>query len=295
MKSDVRLHVILARSASFGVVFRRGPSKRVLLIGWSTSDDTFELGQWLKGRIYERRCDLSPSGDLFLYFAANYRRPHRSWTAISRPPFLTALALWPKGDGWGGGGHFISSAKIALNHRSAEMVLAKGFSLPKWLAVQQFGKRPGWGEDDPIWSERLTRDGWRQISHGVIARQDFNAKVWIELSPPIIWRKPNPLWPERYSLEMSIVGLKEKDGPMYLIEHSISRSDGGTERIGRSDWADWSRSGDLLFAKGGCLFRVACKKDSLPPLASAVIVADFSNCEFEERKAPEEARRWPRR
>jgi hypothetical protein len=29
------------------------------------------------------------------------RKPFQSWSAISRTPYLTALALWPKGDGWG--------------------------------------------------------------------------------------------------------------------------------------------------------------------------------------------------
>lgn len=116
-----RLYAILARNSSFGVVFRRGPSKKVLLIDWNTSDDTFQTGQWLNGRIYERRCDLSPAGDLLLYFAANYRKPLYSWSAISRPPFLTALAMWPKGDGWGGGGHFLSKTRIALNHRDTEL------------------------------------------------------------------------------------------------------------------------------------------------------------------------------
>lgn len=114
LESSTRLYVILAREAQYGVIFRRGPSKRVLLIGWNTAGDTFERGQWFKGRIYERRCDLSPEGDLLLYFAANYRKPYFSWTAISRPPFLTALALWPKGDCWGGGGHFSSRKQIAL-------------------------------------------------------------------------------------------------------------------------------------------------------------------------------------
>src|SRR5437763_3411149 len=126
--SQISLYVILARKAHFGVVFRRGPSKSVLLIGWNTSNDTFEQGQWLKGRIYERRCDLSPDGSLLLYFAANYRKPLYSWSAISRPPFLTALLLWPKGDGWGGGGHFLSQRRIALNHRDNEMQIANGFS-----------------------------------------------------------------------------------------------------------------------------------------------------------------------
>jgi hypothetical protein len=93
---------------------------------------------------------------------------------------------------------------------------------------------------------------------------------------------------------MSIVGLKEKAGPWYLIEHSVLNTDGAVEEIGRSDWADWAGSGDLLFAKGGCLFRVGCHKNSLLPIAAAVNVADLSRHEFEPREAPEEMGRWPR-
>jgi len=55
--------------------------------------------------------------------------------------------MWPKGDGWGGGGHFLSRTRLALNHRDGEMKLADGFSVPNWLKVEQFGERPGWGED----------------------------------------------------------------------------------------------------------------------------------------------------
>ncbi len=57
------LYAILARDARTGVVFRRGPSRQVQLIRWDLRDDTFEHGQWFKGRIYERRCDLSPSAN----------------------------------------------------------------------------------------------------------------------------------------------------------------------------------------------------------------------------------------
>src|SRR5262249_39683455 len=61
----------------------------------------FYEGQWFNGRIYERRCDLSPSGKRLIYFAASYKAPYAIWTAVSRLPFLTAVTLWPKGDGWG--------------------------------------------------------------------------------------------------------------------------------------------------------------------------------------------------
>jgi hypothetical protein len=290
--SHVRIYTILARKAPFGVVFRRGPSKSVLLIGWNTSDDTFQHGQWLKGRIYERRCDLSPRGNLLLYFAANYRKPCFSWSAISRPPFLTALALWPKGDGWGGGGHFLSQHRVALNHRAAEMKIGEGFSIPKWLRVEQFGKHPGRGEDDPIWSERLIRDGWVLISYPTATKDNFGAKVWMEFTPPITWRKRNPKWPKQYSLEMSITGIRERDGPWYLTEHSVLRNEADLDKIGRSDWADWAQSGDLLFAMDGCLYRVPCEGGVLAPLEHAIRIADFSNMKVEPREAPDEARSW---
>jgi hypothetical protein len=293
VRSHVRIYAILAQKAPLAVVFRRGPSKSVLLMKWNTSNDKIEFGQWFRGRIYERRCDLSPEGDLLLYFAANYRRPFYSWSAISRPPFLTALALWPKGDGWGGGGHFLSKNRIALNHRAGEMVLAGNSALPRRVTVEPFGKRSGWGEDNPIWSERLKRDGWTLVSYPTAKKEKWGAKVWIEFKPPITWRKPNPVYPKRYALEMSILGLKERDGPMYLTEHSVVRNRDEVDNIGRTDWADWSQSGDLLFAMDGCLYRVPCKDESLAHLEDAVKVADFTRLRFENREAPQEARRWP--
>jgi hypothetical protein len=289
--SHVRIYAILAQKAPLAVVFRRGPSKSVLLIKWNTSNDEFEFGQWFKGRIYERRCDLSPQGDLLLYFAANYRKPYYSWSAISRPPFLTALALWPKGDGWGGGGHFLAKNRIALNHRSNEMLLANNFALPKRITVEPFGKRPGWGEDDPIWSERLKRDGWTLITYPT--GSEFGTKVWVEFAPPITWRKPNPICPNQYSLEMSILGLHQKDGPWYITEHSVIDQKDKADKIGKTDWADWSQSGDLLFAMDGCLYRVPRNGQTLAPLEDAVKIADFSNLRFERCEAPQEAQRWP--
>jgi hypothetical protein len=293
--SQVRLYVILARHAPFGVVFRRGPSKHVLLIDWNTADDTFQIGQWLKGRIYERRCDLSPKGDLLVYFAANYREPLRSWTAISRPPFLTALAMWSKGDGWGGGGHFQTQTRLALNHREDEFSLAEGFTAPRWLKVKPFGEHSGWGEDDPINAMQLERDGWKLVDQPTSYTNDFRAKVWMEFSPAVKWRKPHPKWPKRYSLDLSILGIKEKDGPWYLTEHSILRDGSQQDDLGRSDWADWSSSGDLLFAMDGCLYRTPCRDGMLGPLETSIKLADFSDLRFAAAEAPPQFQHWPPR
>ena len=291
--SQVRLYAILARKAPFGVIFRRGPSNCVLLIGWNLQNDTFQAGQWLKGRIYERRCDLSPSGDMLLYFAANYRKPYFSWSAISRPPFLTALALWPKGDGWGGGGHFVTARRIELNHRKPEMGSAEGFALPKWLKVDPFGEHPGRGEDDPIWAERLMRDGWKLLSYPSKTKDDYGARVWMEFSPAITWQKRHPRMPKQCALEMRITGIKERNGPWYLTEHSVICGATSAVHLGRSEWADWDRSGDLLYTKDGALYRLRWVGESLLPVEHAKKIGDFTDLEFRPLEAPEEARRWP--
>jgi hypothetical protein len=62
------LFVYLAREAPVAVVLRRGPSDWARLSVWHTDADTFEHGQWIKGRVYERRSDVSADGSLFIAF-----------------------------------------------------------------------------------------------------------------------------------------------------------------------------------------------------------------------------------
>lgn len=292
-KAQTRLYSLIASHAPIAVVFRRGPSKSVLLSRWDLRNDTFEHGQWLKGRIYERRCDLSADGELLIYFATNYKKPLFSWTAISRPPYLTALAIWEKGDGWGGGGLFSSPRRILLNHRSNEMAHADGFKLPESFVVMPLGEHSGCGEDDPIWSMRLQREGWRLTHRAEATKNERGAKVWIEFDPPTTWEKPSPRRPKDYTLQMKICGIKEKDGPWYLIDYSLVEADGVATTIGRCDWADWDPNGDLLFAQSGCLWRLAAKQRRFGPIESSRLIADFSELSFKPVQAPKGALVWP--
>jgi hypothetical protein len=113
-----RLFVILAKSAHVAVVVRRGPSSWTQLTLWSTDRDVFTEGSWFRGRIYAEKCDLSPNGELFVYAAHQGRRSRtsytHSWTAVSRPPWLHALALWPMGTTYGGGGRFVANRRLTL-------------------------------------------------------------------------------------------------------------------------------------------------------------------------------------
>jgi hypothetical protein len=111
-----RLFVIPARDEPVAVILRRGPSRWYHVILWETRRDVFTHGAWLEGRIYEEKCDLSPDGRLFVYFVHQGSRAGtaftHAWTAVSRPPWLHALVLWPQGMTYGGGGRFTGPRTI---------------------------------------------------------------------------------------------------------------------------------------------------------------------------------------
>jgi hypothetical protein len=174
------------------------------------------------------------------------------------------------------------------------MALADGFRLPKRFVIQPFSARSGWGEDDPVWSSRLERDGWTLVSGGKISREDYDANVWLGLDPPIIWEKRHPLSPEQYVLQMTIRGIKERNGPWYLTEHRVWSGEGESHSLGKTDWADWSHTGDLLFAKQTSLYRLGYARGVLSPLSHARPIVDLAGYTFANREAPAEARKWPR-
>lgn len=287
LKSGTRIYAVLARKAPMAVVFRRGPSKQVLVVGWNTETHEFRKGQWFKGHIYERRCDLSPSGEKLIYFAAKHRAPLYTWTAVSRPPFLTALALWPKGDAWGGGGLFKNERTISLNHPKLQAKLAEDFKLPKSMSVESCGAYSGRGEDQPILHQRLRRDGWdlRQAADGWENKP--KSRIWCEPAQKETWVKSRGSW----TLEMLIVGIHERDGPWYVLEHRVVDARGQVALdLGRSDWADWSRSGELLFARDGRLYRLCVLGKS--ELGVAEELLDLRDLKFEVLSAPPQATVW---
>lgn len=294
-KPRTQLYCIIARNAPIAVIFRRGPSKSVQLIKWNLRNDTFEMGQWLKGRIYERRCDLSPDGSKLIYFAANWKpkKGPLSWTAISHPPYLSALAMWPKGDGWGGGGHFQSENTILLNHRTHEMTLGEGFWIPKRMQIKPFfGEYSGGGEDDPIHAAQLTRDGWEMVQAGS-ATLDWNADITWKYDTPRIYQKPMP-HNQKYLLQAQTRGVDEKQKSWYLIDHEIMCADGTSIlKLPRTSWADWDSDGDLLYADAGKLFRLSAANIKLgDPASDAKELANFEGQRFTEMPPPPEALKW---
>ena len=111
-----RVEAIIARNAAVAVILRRGPSRLVRMLKWNLRSDKIEEGQWIEAGIPVTRCDVSPNGDLVACFVASYRRRPGTWTAISRPPYFTALAVWPKATAGAAAGSFVSDARFLLEH-----------------------------------------------------------------------------------------------------------------------------------------------------------------------------------
>ena len=235
-KVPARLFMLFARKSPTAVIFRRGPSKWVQLIKWDTRSDTFEPGQWFNGRIYERRSDLSPDGSLLIYFAQKIsarsikdQEYTYAWTAISRPPYLTALALWPKGDCWHGGGLFKSGRVVLLNHKPAVATPHKEHK-PHWLLVIPNPKAHG--EDDPIFSQRLERDGWQLRDAWQIENRGY-PKLFHTIQPEVR-EKNNPSRTHVIQLTRSIECLDYSEDFALLSVKQFP-----LVNIARASWVDW--------------------------------------------------------
>ncbi len=275
-----RLHVLLARDASTALVIRRGPARSVATIGWDRKRDTFELGQWLRGRIYEMRCDLSPDGTHFIYFAMNGHWKSRgkgAWTAISRPPYLTAVALHAKGDCWNGGGLFLDNRTYWLNGPH-EMIEDTG---EVNAGARSSSFHYGGGECHGVYFNRLERDGWT-------IRPELS--IHTRLAGTTIWDKPiGHGWTLR-RFAHGMVG-QPVGKSVYYDEHELV---GDGRELPRHDWEWTDLDGKrLVWATGGALYAghitaKSAKQDD--PIERVTQLHDFNAMQFEAIAAP-----YPRR
>lgn len=166
------------------------------------------------------------------------------------------------------------------------MDLADDFRSPKKIKIGRFDDNPKGEDDQSMLKYRLLRDGWRLKQKGVQRENKRGSKIWWEYTEPMIWTKTRGRW----TIESHLKGTHERDGPLYVTDHFISDANGQIAlRLGRSDWADWSRSGEVLFARQGRLFRIIV--DSSGPGAPEELI-DLRDLRFEPVKAPPEALKW---
>ncbi|MGD9783729.1 MAG: hypothetical protein AB7E80_04810 [Hyphomicrobiaceae bacterium] len=264
------------------------------------ANDTFVHGQWLKGIV--RLCDLSPDGEMLVYWAAQYhiapgennrrfprrvadgdetaayepagatlaelkafqkRHPKRrvprymqqaagggarrvppranqgSWTAISRPPFFSALAVWPSFGTWTGGGYFRSGNQLVLAESDDGMTPVENVRMPVTFHVSQL-KRP-----DGDLERRMAEE----------------AAAYEEVKPQLL-----------------------------AVQAAVAA--GGRRFV---DQLEPLKNGALVMAVDGVLYRLADWRH-VPPEAAfdrAARLADFNGLSFQMMRPPAEAMRWP--
>ncbi|MFA6209498.1 MAG: hypothetical protein WCT03_25485 [Candidatus Obscuribacterales bacterium] len=285
-KPSCSLYAILARESPWAVIFRRGPSRFVQLIRWNTKTDKFDHGQWFRGRIYERIADLSPSGNMLIYLSTNWRQGHPqygSYIVISRPPYLTALALFSTCGTWDSCGYFQTEKQIVM-HASPYLLSENSNRTdpPADLKICRLPSTAYLGERNA-----LLRAGWIPVKeHG---------------------GGSEPIHP--YTLPASSSKCSSKNANLQLLKHtidpavsydqtqsySICQLDKQLEKnLGILDWCDFDKSGDLVFAKAGQLFRLKPQWNFANPfdLSTAKLLYDFGPSHFTAMETPSWATEW---
>jgi hypothetical protein len=265
-----RLFGILARDAPVVAVLRRGSSNWAHIGPWDVEALTYQGGSWLRGTLYPQRCDVSPDGR---YLAAMALVPLSDWApgttyvAISRLPWLTALAAWGTQGTWSRGAHFAAPGE---------------WGVPE----------PDHGDAEPLRSR-----------HGLVATGSAQSYVverrggWVEApgSPP---RSPTDMWDERRADQIVMIKpapyggavLSVSGGQAAFRSGPLSRWAAPTYVLNGDplldvQWADWAHDGRLLVATTHGQLQV---RDG----AEVIWVVDLAPFEPDPQPPPPEATRW---
>jgi hypothetical protein len=267
-----RLHVLLARDAPVGLVIRRGPAKSVATILWNRRTDTFELGQWLRGRIYDRQSDLSPDGKHFLYFALNGKWKSKvggSWTAISRAPYLKAVSLWSNAGCLSGGGLWNSAKRYWLGDGCAKQ-LRDDTSLKRDSSCAAMTRS---GHGAGVYYHRLIRDGWLHLK----TERTGQTK---DRQVDIFEKQANTGWMLR---KLTHVTWPEPGKGCYWDEHVLLHPETKQSLVCPNwEWADFDGK-RVVWATEGRLEVGRLTRDGI---ADPKVLHDFNAMEFAAIKAP---------
>lgn len=273
--SAPRLFGIPATDSPFVAVIRRGPSKWWNIGLWDTATPRFETGAWFRGTLYPQRCDLSPDGRWLTYLAL---KPNADWdggstyVAISRFPWLRALAAWNVGTTYSRGFHFVDRS---LGWQVGEPDVGSCAPCQKRYGVHptrpaQFAveRRRGWTEAAAS-PPRGDNDAWDERRVAVMEKRSVHGHVLTARGLYAAFRGLPDHFPPRES------------------SYALTRNDRVTE-LDDVTWADWDRHGRLLIATddGRIQIREVHQRDE------RVFEDDVSAYEPDAEPAPDWAAQW---
>jgi len=293
-RSECNLFVIFARETHQAVIFRHGPHIWTQIVLWDTDADTFTEGQWFKGTIYTKRCDVSPDASKMIYFAAkHYKRFNpdaaikHNWTAISRPPYLTALAMWDDSEDQGGGGYFENDNSVYLARtehaiQAQNQLLPEGFEARSLFPKYDIGKYDLSLGDGIYYNLLLEKRGWIRIEGDF----SWNKILHRYECARVIWRKDN------VDHSYSLLWTMPLSGPDFRHQFKLLRHQDNAEfSVDSNGQVDWDQRGRLIYTNSGSLFMGLLQADRIEP----VQIADFTSNRPKLFQSPAWARTWDQR
>lgn len=278
-----RLHVLFASETPQALVIRRGPSRQVATIGWNRQTDTFTLGQWLQGQIYEDQSDLSPDGKHFLYFAMG-KGSYERWIALSKTPYLKALDFY-KGSSCIGGGLFLSNQSYWLSNTYHHLFNCSQLRL---TPGHDYNIIPGQKEYIEPYIYKLIRDGWQKEKE-----EALKTKKRYFFQKNLYFRKP-------LNLQWQLIKIRNEYGKTVLGKRScydthqlINTQTNETLDFKDWEWADLDNSvsnrSRLVFAEKGKLKAINLDRNNEFNLKHVIELYDFNGMTFQAIKAPYDA------
>lgn len=238
-KAAPRIFCIPASGAPIVGVLRRGPSAWSHLGKWDVARSVYEPGAWIRGNLYPQRCDLSPDGRWFCYFTLKVSATWKAGTtylAISRLPWLTALAAWGTCGTWTRGVHFVEDRSVWQ------------LGAPDAGDVAPCRKKFGIAGTRPATFAVERRRGWRETGDSPPRRPD---DTWDERRADAVkMEKPRPKSDGRTRLMVSghFAALRGSlPGGSKEIRYEILENT-RVRRLEDVQWADWDADGRLLVA-----------------------------------------------
>jgi hypothetical protein len=242
-----RIHLLAAAQAPVVIVLRRKPTRVFHVLRWNTRTDAIEAGSWFTGRLYEKRCDVSPDGEWMVYFAAGPASA-KTWTGLARPPWLKAVA-WHEGTGtWLGGGYWRDGRTLCVTAYPgwATPGLQPGPAARLPFAVERHDWQRDAG-DLEVLTHRFDRDWTIDDAQSAACTPAGRGGNWSVRGVTWSWtRHPSTRHPT----------LRVR-GPINSATGFTFTLDEEPALLADADWADYDALGQLVFAREGVLYRCA--------------------------------------
>lgn len=237
-----RLYCLPATEAPVALVFSRGPSGWFHLLRWWLDTGVIEHGVWVRKKIFPRRCDFSPDGELMLYYlSGGVQGRYRVFGGISRAPWLHPLASWDEIGTWGRGECFATDATLHGWGSPRE------FDLPAQSANSR--SRVAIMSNDVVSFVNERRRGWIEAEDCEPRAAD---DTWDERRSVILW-KSAPSGQQALRLVGGDYVPDAMGGRSPRFE--LQCPSGGRTILTEAAWADWDKRGRLLTATTSGLLR----------------------------------------